>query len=267
MPSKDELKKLLLFAEKNAKNAGKILLKEQKRVRIVKHKDVQDIVTTADLASEKYIIEEILKKYPKHTIVSEERGVVNAGSDYHWVIDPLDGTKEFIRDIPLFNVSIALEFERETIIACVYRPSENTLYSAAKDIGSFRDGRKIKVSSIKSLEEAFVYCYLPSYHRQKEKYNEAWEKLGLIGKNVYRLRALADENTALCWLAQGGIEAYLNLSNPPKWHDIAPGLLIAEKAGAIVSDTEGKILETTEVKSLVVTNSREIHKQIIAILQ
>ena len=266
MATNNEVKKYLLFAREITKNAGQILLNEQE-IRIVKYKDIKDIATSADLHSEKFLIDSILRKYPGHSILSEEKGEINKNSPFRWVIDPLDGTKEFVRRIPLFNVSLALEYDKETLVSCVYRPSEDVLYSAALGIGSFRNREKIKVSPIKSLSESFVYCYLPSYHRQKEKYDWAWKVLGKIGKKVYRLRALADENTALCWLAQGGIEAYLNLSNPPKWHDIAPGLFIAKEAGAYITDREGGKIIAENVESFVVANNKEIHKSLIEIIK
>lgn len=251
------LSELKTFSEKLARSAGKILLDQQKRARIVKYKDVQDIATTADLASEKYIIGEIIKKYPDHSILSEEQGETDKKSDFEWIIDPLDGTKEYLRDIPLYNVSIALEYKGELVVAALFRPSENVLYSTAKGVGAFKNGKKIHVSSKQKLEESFVYCYLPSFKRNQEKYDWAFDKLQKIGKIAYRLRALADENTALCWLAQGGVEAYINLSNPPKKHDISTGILIAQEAGAIID---------TQTHPVVVANNKKIYNELLGII-
>lgn len=257
-PSLDELRDLKTFAEQLVLDAGEILLKEQKRVRVVKFKDRQDIATTADLASEKFIIDSIVKKYPNHSILSEEQGETKKKSDFRWVVDPLDGTKEFLRGIPLYNVSLSLEYAGELVVSALYRPQENTLYSSAIGIGSFFDRKtRISVSAISRLEDAFVYCYLPSFNRRPDRYEKAFHELTLVGKKAYRLRALADENSALCWLAQGGIEAYLNLSNPPKWHDIAPGLLIAQEAGAMVK---------TENDTIIVANNQELYNQIMEVI-
>jgi len=246
-----------VFAEQLAVNAGKTLLDNQLGARITKQKDIQDIATTADLASEKYIISEISKKYPDHSILSEEQGETDRNSDFEWIIDPLDGTKEYMRDIPLFNVSIALEYRNHPIAAALFRPSENVLYSAGKGLGAFKNGRRIAVSKKQELEESFVYCYLPSFKRNEDKYDWAFNKLQKIGRVAYRLRALADENTALCWLAQGGIDAYLNLSNPPKKHDIATGLMIASEAGATID---------TEKYPVVVTNNKKMHTLILDLI-
>ena len=101
---------------------------------------------------------------------------------------------------------------------------------------------------------------------QKEKYDWAFKILEEIGKRVYRLRSLSDENTALCWLAQGGIEAYINLSNPPKWHDIAPGLLVAQEAEALITDSKGNSFSKNHFDGIVASSSK-IHDQILDILK
>lgn len=247
-----------LFAEKLALNAGKILLENQTKFKIVNQKDIQDIATSTDIASEEYIIKTIQKNFPSHGIISEEIGAINSTADYVWLIDPLDGTKEYIRGIPQWNCSLVLTFKNEAIVSVVYRPFEKVMYSAGKNLGSFKNGNKIHVSNIKSLINSFVYCYIPSFKRNQDKYDFAFEKLSNIGKKSYRLRALADENTALCWLAQGGCEAYLNLSNPPKEHDILPGLLIAKEAGAF---------NTINSIPLVVTNNKNIYNELENIIK
>lgn len=252
-----DLSKTRKFAERLAKGAGRILLTYKGKYKIVKQKDIQDIATNADLASEKFLIDTILKRYPNHGIISEEQGEINPKAEFRWIIDPLDGTKEFVRDIPQWNVSIALQHRQKTIVSAIYRPYENVLYSSALRFGSFRNNKQIKVSNINKLEEAFVYCYIPSFKRNQDKYDWAFEKLNLIGKKVYRLRSLSDENTALCWLAQGGCEAYVNLSNPPKDHDILPGLLVAKEAGAFGA--------TNDIP-LVVANSKNIYNELTKII-
>lgn len=254
MPSN---KNLLNFARSIVKDAGGILLGAQRDFKVVNQKDNQDIATSADIASEKYLINKILEKYPDHGIISEEKGEINAQAEYVWVIDPLDGTKEFVRNVPLWNCSLAVMKNGKTIVSVIYRPYEKVMYFAADGFGAFRNNEKLAVSKTTKLSDSFVYCYIPSYKRQKDRYNAAFKALSKIGKKVYRLRAMADENTALCWLAQGGCEAYLNLSNPPKLHDIAPGLLIAKEAGAF--NTINKI-------PLVVTNNKNIYNEIGKIL-
>ena len=266
MLSKQNLIDFLEFSTKLVKEAGKILLKEQKKVRIVKYKDRKDIVTSTDLASEKFVINEITRNFPDHSILSEEKGEINKLSDFRWIIDPLDGTKEYIRGIPLWNFSMALEYKNELLVSVVYRPFEESLFSAAKGTGSFLNGKSIKVSSIQKLEDSFIFCYLPLYHRNRENYENAYKRLSEIGKKTYRLRSLSDENTGLCWLAQGGIEAYVNLSNPPKWHDFAPGLFVAQEAGALITDSRGKSLNRNFFNGIIASNNHRILDRIIDIV-
>jgi len=262
MPSKKDLKELLSFSQSLAQKSGEVVLKLQEKFKIVKYKDTQDIATSADLASEKLIVSAIQNTYPTHRIFSEEKGWIGNKSDYEWIIDPLDGTKEFARNIPLFNVSIALQFKGKLICSVVFRPSDRSLFSAAYGMGSFLGNSKIVTSKVESIDDSFVYCYIPSYHRQKENYEFAWHALSAVGKKVYRLRGLSDENTALSWLAQGSIEAYLNLGNPPKWHDIASGLLIAKEAGAVITDIYGRPINNN-VTNLVVACNAKIHQELL----
>lgn len=264
--TKNELEKIAKLAKNLAITAGNRLLEIQSTVKVVKQKDRQDISTTADLASEDIIISGIKNTFPDHRIYSEEHGDNNNFSAYQWIIDPLDGTKEFIRGIPEFNVSIAVEYENKLIVSVVYRPSDHTIYSAYLGNGAYLDNERIVVSNTKHLEDSFVYCYLPSAFRNPERYTDAWNKIGEIGKRVYRLRSFADENTMLCWLAQGGHEAYINLSNPPKWHDIAPGLLIAQEAGAYIPNQTVSQIRQGTCNSIIIANHATICQEIKQII-
>jgi len=265
--TKEKLNELLTFVQDLAIKTGKLLLDHQAQVQVVTVKDRQDIATTADLASEELSWKTISKAYPDHGITSEEKGSIREAADFQWIIDPLDGTKEYVRDLPLFNSSMALEYKGQLVVAAVYRPNEQALYSAALGLGAFKNGKKINVSDKQTLGDSFVYCYLPRYKAEDDNiYDQSWNKLKDLGKKSYRLRALADENTMMCWVAQGGAEAYLNLSNIPKWHDIAPGLLIAKEAGAQITDSTGKLYQSNhQPESLVVSNSL-IHGELLDVL-
>ncbi len=264
--TKEKLEELLTFVRDLAIKTGKLLLEHQAQAQVVTIKDRQDIATTADLASEELSWQTISQAYPDHGITSEEKGSIRGTADFQWIIDPLDGTKEYVRDLPLFNSSMALEYKGQLVVAAVYRPNEQALYSAAAGLGAFKNGKKIHVSDKQELIDSFVYCYLPRYKADQDKiYDQSWDKLKKIGKKAYRLRALADENTMMCWVAQGGAEAYLNLSNIPKWHDIAPGLLIAKEAGARITNLAGQTYHSSnQPESLVVSNGL-IHDELLSI--
>lgn len=264
--TKHELHAIENLAKKLAIKAGDYLSKAQSQTRVVEYKDAQDISTTADLESEHIILSGIHSIYPEHSIYSEEKGDNNVKNPYRWIIDPLDGTKEFVRGIPQFNVSIAVEYNDQLVVAVIYRPSDHALYSAIAGEGSYLNGKRINVASTKSLKEAFVYCYLPSYFRNPKEYKESWAQLGKVGEIAYRIRSFADENAILCWLAQGGHEAYINLSNPPKWHDIAPGLLIAQEAGAYIPNQAISQIRQGTCNSIIIANQATIWQEIKQII-
>jgi fructose-1,6-bisphosphatase/inositol monophosphatase family enzyme len=107
---------------------------------------------------------------------------------------------------------------------------------------------------------------MPSFFRNPKNYKESWDRLGKLGESVYRLRSLADENTMLCWLAQGGHEAYVNISNPPKWYDVAPGLFIAKEAGAYIPEIDMENIKNGACNSIIITNQDTIYHQIKSIV-
>lgn len=240
-----------------ATKAGKFVLSAQNNAIVTKQKDLQDVCTTADVGSEKIIIDGIRSKFPTHSILSEEAGLSERDSDFRWIIDPLDGTKEYVRNIPQFNISIAVEHQGKLVVSAIYRPTDDTLYSASHNEGAYKNGLRIHVTDVSTLEDSFIYCYLPSYKRNPKDYDNSWERLKSLGKSCYRLRSFADENTALCWLAQGGHEAYINLSNPPKWHDISPGLFISLEAGAYIPDDLIVKIKNQEKCSIIVSNNKK----------
>ncbi|HKC04890.1 MAG TPA: inositol monophosphatase family protein [Patescibacteria group bacterium] len=224
------------FAEELALSAGKIIEEGRTNFRVVKQKDLQDVATTADIASEKYIIDKITQKYPDHSIFSEESPEIKNKSDFRWVIDPLDGTKLFVRGIPLYNISICLEFKGEPVTGVVYLPATRQLYSASLGKGAFLNEKQIKVSNQTSLKSSYIGFYIPTKNREVTDYEKGWTVMKKINEQCYRIRQDNSSNIALCFLAQGGIEAYINLTNPPHHHDLVTGLFIAKESGAVIKE-------------------------------
>ena len=258
----DGIRKVLI---KTAQIAGEFLKKSQSKVSILRYKVTQDIQTTVDIESEKIILKELFEAYPQANILSEETGEINHHSEMTFIIDPLDGTKEYFRQLPLYNISLACEINGQTVASAIFRPAENQLFSAAKGSGAFLNDQKITPSTISDMEKSFVYCYLPTYSRNPEKFSKNWETLGKINRSVYRLRALADENTMCCWTAMGGTEAYINLGNPPKYWDIAPGIFIAQEAGCKITDRYGKPIDLKKIESIIISNGK-IHEKLLTLL-
>lgn len=262
----DELREIKSVAEDIALGAGAILMEHRgKQLNFQSKSDALDIVTEADKASEAFILEQIDKHFPDHAILSEETGENNKTSDYRWIIDPLDGTKEFARNLPFFNVSLALEYKNKTVVATVYKPLEGDLFSAAMSIGSFINKKPIAKQQDKKLKDSIIYVYLPSYKRHPDTFEESWKQIGQINKHVYRLRSCADENGTCCWTAAGRCDAFINVGDPPKYWDIVPGLLIAEEAGCKMSTSDGLKVSKSDLSSIIVANPF-IHQDLIDIL-
>lgn len=264
--SQKQLLELRTFAEDVILSAGNLVESYRQKAVVVQQKDIQDIATNADLASEQLIVDAIHQTFPLHGINSEERGLERENSDFVWIIDPLDGTKEFVRGIPLYNVAMILMHKREPVVAAVYCPAYKQLFSASKNCGAYLNKQQIKVSAEDRLEASFMYTYLPCTSKQKDKKNH-WRVLENIEKFVYRLRSSSDINAGLCWLANGGFEAYfLDLGFVPEWRDIGPGLFIAQEAGARITTMNGDPVNQTVHETIIATNGK-IHDRFIHLLQ
>ena len=196
---------------------------------------MNNLVTEADHAAEKAIIEVIQKEYPDHFILSEETGELRSNSEYKWIIDPIDGTVNFANGIPICCVSIGLEKDGEMILGAVYNPVMNEFYFAQKGFGASLNDKKISVSSktevIRScLVTGFPYTYLDMPNGPVQ----VFEKLLRAGVPVRRLGSAAID---LCWVAAGRFDGFYE-HNLQAW-DSAAGFLIVEEAGGMVTDFEG----------------------------
>ena len=245
----------LKVAVKAAEAAGKILLGNIGKHRVVLQKDRQDFCTGSDIKSEKAIIEIIRARFPGHSIVSEEAGDLRKKSDFTWYIDPLDGTKQYQRNIPLFSVSVALAEGSDIIAGAVFDPSTKRMYCAEKGKGAFLNGKKIAVSETKELRDAFVYL---------DSRNVCDLACSKITAAVYRARNFGVGSLGLCYAAQGGYDAFVH-PKIAKAVDLAAGALIVREAGGETTDLGGKQF-SVESKSCVAGN-RILHGKILELLK
>lgn len=256
------------FAEKLAKEAGTILVKYREKAKIEKRKsDLLDIATDADLASEKFLTTQIHKKFPGHNILAEERGDELRRSDFCWVIDPLDGTKEFVRGIPHYNVSIALEYKGEVVVGIVFRPPTNEFFSTAKGKGAFSNGQQIFVSKESDLKNSFIWTHFPKYKSSDKELKLTWSFLKQIVHECYRLREFAEDVTTLCWLARGALEGWVLTCSSPQWWDVAPGILMVEEAGGKVTNMKGEKIKNRDLSKGIVASNGKIHEELLKYLQ
>jgi len=256
---------------KLAKQAGQVLLKNLERVEVVKFKDRQDIATNLDYKVEKIIINAIRKKFPEHNILSEEVRSINKNkkSDYLWIIDPIDGTKYYIRGIPLFTISIALQYKNQIVFGLVYNPNTKEMFYAQKCRGAYLNGKKVRVSKQNNLKDAFVYVELPVFNlpiNEFKKYSTIFTKLNL---SSYRTRAFGSGSLGLCYVASGDFEAYVNLGNPTAIYDLAAGLIILKEAGGKITDFKNDSIKLNKQKNslLILASNGKVHNDILRLLK
>lgn len=229
----DEFLKVAIDA---ATQAGGILVDHMGKVS-VKEKNPRDLVTEADLASQAKIEKIIKDRFPQHQFLGEEgQGEdINPGEGFAWIVDPLDGTTNFVHQLRSFSVSIALLYQGEPIVGVVHDPLLNECFYGVKDKGAFLNGQSINVSSCQSLHQAMVVTGFSTSVTKNSV--EAKRFLEMLGK-AQTIRRLGSAALNLCFLACGRVDAYW-ASNLNAW-DIAAGLVILGEAGGVLRAIHGE---------------------------
>jgi len=236
MLSQNNLRDYLRFARQTAVGAGNLLLKKANKHNRVSFKGRINLVTEADLASERYIIKAIEKKFPNHSILAEEESAKNKASEFKWIIDPLDGTTNFAHGFPFYCVSIALEYRGEIILGVVYDPQREELFHATIGGGSFLNGKKIHVTEETKLSRALLATGFPyDIGSSNEDNLKNFARFAKVARGIRRPGSAALD---LCYLACGRIDGFWELKLSP-W-DTAAGKLIVEEAGGRVTDFNGE---------------------------
>ena len=212
------------------REAGALLLKYFRGDDLDIHTKLNDsdIVTAADKASEALLISHIRECYPSHAILSEESGATDGDSGWRWVIDPLDGTTNFGSGLPVYAVSIGVEYKGETVIGVVYAPYLNEFFHAVKGQGAFLNGKPLKPSATDSLSRAVVATGFPVDKNVTSENN--LDNLERVMPMVRGIRRLGSAATEICYVAAGFLDAHWEL-NLHRW-DVSAALLIADEAGA-----------------------------------
>ncbi len=220
---------LLLNAMSWAREAGAVHLRYFRGDKLdIKSKlNDSDIVTAADKAAEKLLIDHIKSTYPSHSILSEESGETNSSDEYRWIIDPLDGTTNFSSGLPLFSVSIGIEHNGQPLIGVVFAPYLNELFHAIAGEGAFLNGQPIHASNESNLAHAVVATGFP-VDKDKNPDNNI-DNVARVLPHVRGLRRLGSAAIDICYVAAGYLGAYWEL-NLHKW-DVSAGLLILAEAG------------------------------------
>ena len=195
-------------------------------------KNDRDLVTSADLACEKVIIETIRKYFPQDKILSEETVKDDINSEHLWIIDPIDGTGNFVKGLPLFCISIAYASRRRVRLGVVFNPFINELYSAETGRGAYLNKtKKLAVSTNNTIRQAMVSFDYSSVDEYRKEIQQVTSSLPL---KVRGMRILGVSALEFCWVGAGYLDAYLSRGAHP-W-DVAAGALIVEEAGGVVTD-------------------------------
>ncbi len=266
---KNENKPYLQFqkdCEDFTQRAIAFLQKYQAESTIYQMKDEADLATTADIEAEKLLISLIHEKYPVHAIESEESGYLTGASGYLWIVDPLDGTKEYARGLTEYNCLLAVEEKGELIAAAICRSSNNELYSCAKDYGAILNGNPIAVSQTSDIARSFVGFHLPTKSNASTYIARTTNLLEKLIKCVYRIRPGWDDAKHLGLVARGVFDAHIICANVNKWHDIASGLLLVAEAGGTVTDWSGYPLKNHNLSGGILASNGKIHEQLLRII-
>ncbi|HEV7891610.1 MAG TPA: inositol monophosphatase family protein [Pyrinomonadaceae bacterium] len=229
---------MLNFAIQTAREAGKILADKFGRALRVTNKGDIDLVTEADIAAERLIVERIRSHHPRHAILTEESGDVvslgDAGSEYKWVIDPLDGTTNYAHGYPVFCVSVALEHEGRVVLGVVYDPTRDELFAAERGQGATLNGRSLRVSETDELNGALLCTGFPYDVRDRGDFARHFRNFIMRAQSVRRDGAAALD---LAYVAAGRFDAFYEEGLRP-W-DVAAGVLLVEEAGGRVTHYDG----------------------------
>ena len=208
---------------------------------------------------DRFIVREIEKKYPLHSILTEEGGYIDKGSEYLWIVDPIDGTSNFASGNPLFSVSIALMKEKQLLLGAIYAPAINEFYFAKRNTGAYLNGKRIHVSSISKLKRAYMYqCEGAEKNRKK-----TIKLVKLLYPKVLDIRKLGSASIEAAWVALGRGDAYVTTSEEA-W-DVAAAVLLVEEAGGKVTDFKGK--KWRPRRTNLVFSNKKLHKQILNIIK
>jgi len=236
-----------------ARKAGRSLSRDFGEVENlqVSVKGPANFVTAADHRAEDIIFKELTKARPGYGFLMEERGAIDGGDKSHrWIVDPLDGTTNFLHSIPLFAISIGLEREGQLVAGVIYNPVSDELFTAEKGRGAHLNDRRLRVAARRDLEQAVVATGIP--HRGRPGHAVFRSELQAAMGKVTGIRRTGAASIDLAWTAAGRFDAFWERNLKP-W-DMAAGIVILREAGGIVTDMDGKA-EMFETGDIICGNS------------
>ena len=247
-----------------ARKAGRSLKRDFGEVENlqVSLKGPANFVTAADKRAEEIVYEELTQARPGYSFLGEEGGKREGPDKTHtWIVDPLDGTTNFLHGIPHFAISIALEREGTIVAGVIYNPINDEMFTAERGKGAYLNDRRIRVAVRKRLAEAVFACGLP--HLGRGDLAQFRQEFAVIQEKVAGLRRFGAAALDLAWVAAGRLDAYWE-RNISAW-DMAAGLLIVREAGGFVTDCEGK--DSMFATGDIVAGNETMHSELVTLLK
>ncbi len=245
-----------------ARKAGRSLARDFGEVAAlqVSIKGPANFVSTADLKAEEIIFKELNKARPGYGFLMEERGRIPGADKTHtWIVDPLDGTTNFLHSNPMFAISIGLEREGQFVAGVIYNPASDELFTAEKGKGAFMNDRRLRVAARKSLADCLVTTGIP--HRGRDGHPRFIKEIQDVMSEVAGVRRTGSAALDLAFVAAGRFDAYWERNLKP-W-DLAAGVVIVREAGGFISDLSGG---DAKLGAEVVAANSTIHKAVLSLI-
>jgi myo-inositol-1(or 4)-monophosphatase len=249
---------------KACRKASKVLIRDFGEIENlqVSVKGPGDFVTASDKRVEKILIEELQKARPNYSILSEEIGQINNDDSFKWIIDPIDGTANFLHGIPHFAISIGLEHDKEIICGIIYDPIKDEMFTAEKGNGSYVNNQRMRVSSRSKLSDCIIFTGGPKSD-SKDRELALKEYLNFSSKVQIPIRKMGSASLDMAYVAAGRCDGFWQ-RNLNYW-DIAAGIILVKESGGFVTDFTGEN-GYIKNKTILVTNSK-VNKEMIEILK
>lgn len=232
----------------------------------VSKKSLGDFVSTADLRSEKILIEHLQKARAGYTILSEEAGLIEGTEPFRFIIDPLDGTSNFLHAIPHWSISVALEETTEKgseiIAGVIYDPIKDEMFWAEKGKGAFMNNFRLRVSGRRKMNETVISCGVPALKPEADR-KRFLREMDILMQQVAGMRRFASGCLDLCYVAAGRVDGFFE-RGLKEW-DMAAGSLIIREAGGMVSDFDNR--DEFLNKHEIIAGNRDVHPMLVKFLQ
>ena len=248
---------------KACRKASKILIRDFGEIENlqVSLKGPGNFVTASDIKVEKILVEELQKARPTYSILSEEIGEINNDESFKWIIDPIDGTSNFLHGIPHFAISIGLEHDKEIICGIIYDPIKDEMFVAEKGNGAYVNNKRMRVSSRSKLKDCIIFTGGPRQNpKDKELFFVEYKNFSSIVKTP--IRKMGSASLDIAYVAAGRCDGFWQ-RNLNYW-DYAAGIILVKESGGFVTDFNGEN-RYIENETILVTNSK-INKEMIEVL-